>query len=197
MLIALALIVMAPMAYMEIHKWRTTRSRAYMLADPNKQFDPIDIVLIASRPTTSTVGMKLAQGARTKRHQALIRWGIAYVTSPAALFVLALGLAGLFSVMCQYIMLKQVEAKSPELAAEVGEFAGIVIGKLTDASEKWGNGTNAAISTTNAKLNQELFGWVKEGTDTLNDTLNTFVDKMSEGVDTFLGDSPLKKVLFL
>lgn len=167
-----------------------------MLADPNHQFDPIDVVMIASRPHSSDFGLRMASRFNNTRHQILVRWAVAYVTSPAALFVLALGIAGLAGVLCQYILLKQVEDKAPELAAEVGEFAGLVVEKLNAASTAWGEKTNQAIATTNDELNKEVFGWVKEGTDSLNATLNTFVDKMSEGVDMFLGDTPLKGVSF-
>jgi len=120
-----------------------------------------------------------------------VRWAVSYVTSPAALFVLSLGFAGLFSVACQIILLRQVEARAPGLAAEVGEFAGMVVDKLEGVSKQWAVKANQGLSTVNAELNDELFGWVKEGTDSLNNTLNTFVDTMHDGVDSFFKDTPL------
>ncbi|KAI5846507.1 hypothetical protein DFP73DRAFT_476069 [Morchella snyderi] len=186
----LALLAIIPMAYREIWNWRTTRSRAYMIADPNHTWDPIDIIVISSRPFSSTVGLKASGVFQSARRQTLVRWAVAYVTSTPALFVLSLGIAGLAGVAAQYIVLKQVEKAAPELAAEVGEFADIVVKSLTAASMAWATQTNEAINSTNAELNRELFGWVVNGTDAVNDTLTVFVDKMYDGVDTLFGKTP-------
>jgi len=105
----------------------------------------------------------------------------------------ALGLAGLFGVLAQYVVLKKVESETPKLAAEVGEFAGIVVEKLQDASEKWALTTNQAIIDTNDELNKELFGWVRKGTSSVNDTLTTFVDEMNKSLDLVFGKTPLKE----
>jgi hypothetical protein len=88
-------------------------------------------------------------------------------------------------------LLRQVETAAPALAAEVGQFADIVVKQLTAASQSWSVKTNEAINATNADINKELFGWVVNGTDSLNDTLTVFVDKMYEGVDKFFGKTPL------
>lgn len=160
-------------------------------------YDPIDVIQIASRPYSSTIGLKLAGCFESTRRQTLVRWAVAYVTSTPALFVLSLGVAGLLGVLAQYILLKQVETAAPALAAEVGQFAGIVMKQLNDASERWAIKTNEAINATNADINRELFGWVVDGTDSLNDTLTVFVDKMYDGVDKFLGKTPFASVCFL
>ncbi|KAI5799967.1 hypothetical protein EDC01DRAFT_628478 [Geopyxis carbonaria] len=191
-IVTLAILVMGPMAYRDIHNWRTMRSRAYMLTDSTREFDPVDVVHIASHPAPSTFGLRVANYVKPGRRQVLVRWAISYITSPPALFVLSLGVAGLAGVLCQVILLKQVESKAPELAAEIGEFAGLVVDKLNASSRAWGEQTNKAITSTNEELNDELFGWVKDGTDAMNDTLNTLVDKMSEGVETAFGGTPLE-----
>ncbi|TGZ79802.1 hypothetical protein EX30DRAFT_333018 [Ascodesmis nigricans] len=194
-LLALSLLAMIPMSYREIRRWRLTRDRAYTLTDPARNFDPIDIVMISAHPHSSEFGLKLAGKVQSRRRQMLVRWAVAYVTTPAALFVLALGVAGLAGVLCQYIVLKQVEGKAPELAREVGGFAGLVVDKLDAVSGKWGESMNSAVKGVEGDLNGNLFGWVKEGTDALNGTLNTLVDEMTKGIDGLLGDSPLKKPL--
>lgn len=190
-IIVLAILAMVPMTFREWRTYRTTRSTAYLLSDPDRGFDPVDVVCIASAPNSQILGLKFADRFKSHRRQVLVRWAISYVTSPPALFVLSLGIAGLWSVLCQYILLKQVEAKAPGLAAEVGEFAGMVVDKLNNASAQWAIQSNKAINATNTELNQELFGWVKEGSDSLNNTLNTFVDTMHDGVSKFLLGSPL------
>ena len=92
-----------------------------------------------------------------------------------------------------------MRAGAPALAAKVGEFADIVVKQLTVASTSWAVKTNAAINSTNSDINKKLFGWVVNGTDSLNDTLTVFVDTMYEGVDKFFGKTrlanPIKDVL--
>jgi uncharacterized membrane protein len=187
----LAILSMIPMAYREWYSYRRTRERAYMLSDPSREFDPVDVVYIATRPHTASVGLKLSSNFQSSRRQNLVRWAVAYVTSPAAMFVLSLGLAGLVSVLCQYILLRQVETRAPALAAEIGQFADLVVDKLNNASQKWAVEANSALNDTSAELNKELFGWVLTGTDALNDTMNTFVDKMHEGVNDFFLNTPI------
>jgi len=194
-LITLALLVMIPMAYREWHAYRTSRRYALLLSDPVRAFDPVDVVHIASQPHASMFGLKISKISKSNRRQTLVRWAVSYATSPAALFVLSLGLTGLFSVACQMILLKQVEVRTPGLAEEIGQFAGNVVNKLEGASKQWAIQANQALNTTNAELNEELFGWVKEGTDSLNDTLNTFVDKMHDGVDSFFKGTPLASAI--
>lgn len=189
-IIVLAALAIIPMAYREVWNWRTTRSRAYMIVDPEHTWDPIDIIVISSRPFSSTVGLKVAGMFKSARKQVLVRWAVSYITSTPALFVLALGVAGLVGTLSQYILLKQVEKATPELAAEVGQFADIVVKQLTAASLAWSVKANAAINSTNTDLNNEMFGWVKNGTDAVNNTLTVFVDEMYKGVDTLFGKTP-------
>ncbi|KAL7272381.1 plasma membrane fusion protein prm1 [Rhizina undulata] len=190
-LIVLAILAMIPMGYREWWNWRSTRNRANLISAPGRQFDPIDIVTITTRPFSSTVGLKLADRFESPRRQILVRWAVAYMTTTPALLLLSLGVAGLLSALAQYVLLKQVEVATPALAAEVGQFAELVVNKLENASEAWAVGTNSVINKTNTDLNNELFGWVKNGTDALNDTLNTFVDTMHDSIEVAFGGTIL------
>ncbi|KAG0632832.1 hypothetical protein HOY80DRAFT_1111650 [Tuber brumale] len=134
-------------------------------------YDPFDVIQIASRPYSSA-GLNLASLFESSRRQILVRWAVAYATLTPALFVL-------------------LRAGAPALAAEVGEFADMVVKQLTVASKSWAVKTNAAINSTNSDINKKLFGWVVNGTDSLNDTLTVFVDTMYEGADRFFGKTPL------
>jgi hypothetical protein len=191
-LLALAFLVMIPMAWLEIRNYRIMRERAYMFTD-ERAYDPVTLVHMASNPGTATFGLKIARPLSTERRKVLVRWAVSYITSPPALFVLALGVAGLAGVLCQYILLKQVEAQAPALASEIGGFADIVVEKLNSASQSWAVSTNEALKSKNDELNDDLFGWVKEGSDQLNGTLNTVVDTMSDTIEKFLGGTPLEK----
>ena len=185
-LIILAALVCIPMAYQDIRRWNTTKKRSELVND--KSFDPLDVMYIASRPYTATAGIKVAAPFRSTKKQILVRWVIAYATSPPALLVLSLGITGLLSCLCQYILLKAVMKEVPALANEVGQFADLVVNKLENASESWANGTNNAIMDVNNDINHKVFGWVNVTTGAINNTLNIFVnDTIGVLNDTFGG----------
>lgn len=196
-LVVLAIVACFPMAYREILRWRKMQERATLLSQGI--YDPIDVVQSASRPFSTSLGLKAAARFGSTRRQILARWFVAYATSPAAFFLISLGIAGLFACLCQYILLKTIAKETPGLAKHVGEFAGKVIKILDNSSQQWAVGTNEVIESTNNDLNEKIFGWVNTTTGTVNDTLNAFVDKMSDGLNTTFGGTilhdPIKEVL--
>jgi hypothetical protein len=189
LLITGAVLACIPMGYMEIRRWRTAKARSKLVTENYK--DPIDVVYMISRPYTAQAGMKAAHMFGSNRKQVLTRWVIAYVTSPPALFVLSLAAAGLFSCLCQYILLKSIQKEVPELSNQVEAFADKVVASLNNASAAWSNGTNSVILSTNDEINQNVFGWVNTTTTALNDTLNAFVDEMTSALNATFGGTVL------
>jgi hypothetical protein len=173
-LLVIAIAVCIPMAWREVRRWRTMQERSQLVR--SNAHDPMDVVYIVSRPYTSTAGIKVASRFESSRRQILVRWVFAYATSEPALFVLALALAGLFSCVCQAILLKSLEKEVPNLTNQVGPFADKVINSLNNASDQWAIGANKAIASTNQDINKNLLGWVNITTGALNDTLNVFVN---------------------
>ena len=192
-LIILAVLVCAPMAYREIWRWRRMQERSVLLQ--KNAFDPIDVVYIASRPYTNTIGIKFASVFGSTKRQILTRWFVAYATSEAAMFVLSLGLAGLFSCLCQYVVLRSLEKEIPALANEVAQFSGDVVGALNNASMAWAVSANGVITSTNDKVNDDVFGWIEVSTKSVNDTLNKFTSEMSKELDNVFGDTVLKTAI--
>ncbi|KAI9375275.1 hypothetical protein BJX61DRAFT_166907 [Aspergillus egyptiacus] len=181
-----AVLVCFPMAWQEIRRWRAQRERSELVR--KEAHDPMDVVYIVSRPYTSAAGIKAASRFSNSRRQILVRWVFAYATSPPALFVLSLGVAGLFACLCQYILLQAVEKAVPGLSAEVGAFADKIVNTLDEVSVEWSDGANGAIVDMNTELNGKIFGWVDTTTTGLNDTLNAFVDETTDVLnDTFGG----------
>lgn len=195
-LIALAILVCIPMAYVEIRRYRTMQERADLF---HRGYQPMDVVYLASRPTSSGIGLWLSNRFGSARRQAAVRWAWAYATSIPMLFLLALGLAGLFACLCQYLLLKSIQDKVPELTDQVADFAGKVVGALNNASTSWSSGVNGAVDKLDNEINQEVFSWVNTTTGAVNGTLNAFVDKMSEALNATFGDTilyePIKEVL--
>lgn len=188
-LVILAILACIPMAYQEIRRWRTMQDRAKLVGD--NSLDPVDVIYIASRPYTATAGIKAASPLRSSKGQTLVRWVIAYVTSGPALFVLSLGITGLFACLCQYILLKAVEKEVPALANGVGDFAGKVVTSLNKASQAWADGTNGAITHVNKEINHDVFGWVNTTTGAVNNTLNAFVDNTTSVLNKTFGNTIL------
>lgn len=185
-LIVAATLVCVPVAWQEIRRWRTMKERSQLVR--KEAHDPMDVVYIVSRPYSAAAGIKAASRFSNSRRQILVRWVIAYATSPPALFVLALGIAGLLSCLCQYILLQSVQTAVPELTAQVSAFAENIVDELKSASTEWADDANGAISHMNSDINHNLFGWVNTSTSAVNDTLNTFVEETTDVLnDTFGG----------
>lgn len=188
-LVIVAILICIPMAYQEIRRWRTMQQRAKLVGD--QSLDSLDVVYIASRPYTATAGIKAAAPFHDSKRQILVRWVIAYATSPPALFVLSLGITGLLACLCQYILLKAVEKEVPVIANQVGDFADTVVHTLRDASAAWANGTNGAILHVNDNINHDVFGWVNTTTVAVNDSLNVFIEQTTAVLNTTFGDTIL------
>lgn len=188
-LILAAILVCVPMAYREIRRWRLMQERSQLVRSDAQ--DPMDVVYIVSRPYTAAAGIKVAKAFPTTRRQNLVRWAVAYATSDAALFVLALAIAGLFSCLCQLILLKSVEKEVPALTNQVSAFADQVVTQLNNASEQWAIGTNDVIDKLNTDINTNMLGWVNTSTTAVNDTLNTFVNMTMNVLNTTFGGTIL------
>lgn len=201
-LIILAVLVCAPMAWREIRRWRTMNDR---IAEEQSNVanggaaNPRTLIYVASRPYTGGLGLTLSRPIKSNKNKLLVRWFIAYATSVPALFVLTLGIAGLFSCLCQYIVLRVLEREVPALASEVGDFSQSVVYALNNASTEWATSSNAVIASTNTQINNDVFGWVNTTTTAVNNTLNTFTDEMAKGLDIAFGGTvlqdPVKEVL--
>lgn len=189
-LITLAILVMIPMAWREIRRYRKMQERSLLVRSEAR--DPMDVVYLVNRPYTSTLGLRLSRGYESPRKRNLIRWVVAYATTDAALFVLALAMAGLFACACQAILLHALAKQVPGLSQQVGDFSDQVMLQLNNASTQWAITTNQVITSTGQTINQDMLGWVEVATTAVNDTLNMFVDKTTEILDDAFGGTPLK-----
>ncbi|KAF4591529.1 plasma membrane fusion protein PRM1 [Ophiocordyceps camponoti-floridani] len=193
----LAVVAILPMAWFEIRRWRRQQKHAGLVA--KSRYDSMDIVYIASRPVTASCGIKLASKFRGRRRQVLVRWCFAYATSVPAMFILSMALAGLFSCLCQLILLKVVERETPAVAHQVGEFAGEVVGALERVSDQWAADANGVIQGLNNDINRDVLMYVANATDAVNNTINIFLREMQGGLETVFNGTallgPIKSVV--
>jgi hypothetical protein len=195
-LIALAIVVCIPMAYMEIKRYHKMQGRAQLF---DEGYEPMDVVYLTSRPTSGGIGLWFGKRFGSARRQYTMRWAWAYATSVPMLFLISLGLAGLFSCFCQYLLLRSIQAKVPELTNQVADFAEKVVVSLNNASTSWSGGVNGAMGSLDDEINGEVLGWVNTTTTSINGTLNAFVEKMSDSLNSTFGGTvlhdPIKEVL--
>ena len=189
-LVLLAVGVIAPMTWWEIKRWQMMQNKAKYLDD--HAYDSMDAVYVISRPYSSKVGIETAKRATEDyKRRTLIRWCIAYCTSTPALFVLSLGVAGLFSGLCHYFCLKALTHEVPQLTQQVDQFADKLLATVNNVSTSWANETNGVILDVNTKVNNDVFGWVNVSTTALNNTLNTATDEMIKGLNATFGGTVL------
>ncbi|KAH7117036.1 hypothetical protein B0J11DRAFT_442922 [Dendryphion nanum] len=195
-LILAAVLVCIPMAWNEVRRYRRMQEHAELFKHGH---EGMDVVYMASRPHSSSWGMWLGQKFGSGRRQTVVRWAWAYGTSIPMLFLLSLGLAGLFSCFCQWLLLRSIQQKVPELTEQVADFAGMVIKSLNNASMSWAGGVNGVVGKLDNEINEEIFTWVNTTTSAINDTINVFVDQMSKDLDKAFGNTilrdPIKDVL--
>jgi hypothetical protein len=187
-LIVALFLVIIPMAWTTYRRYKKMEERSQLFQQGH---DAMDVVYLASRPHSSSWGLWLGQRFGSSSRQAAVRWAFAYATSLPMLFILSLGIAGLFSCFCQYLLLKGVQGKIPELTDQVAGFAEKVVTSLNNASMSWSGGVNGALDKLDTEINDEILGWVNTTTSAVNGTLNTFVEKMSSTLEDVFGDTPL------
>lgn len=191
-LLILAVAACVPMGYLEIRRWRRQQRDAYVFTKHG--YDPMDVIYIVSRPFTAICGIKMSSKFSGKR-QVLVRWAVAYGTSFPALFVLSLALAGLFSCLCQFIIMRSIQKEAPALANQVGDFAEDVVATIQGVSTRWANDANGVIGHFNDEINNDVLGYVTNATTAVNDTLNTFEKEMNNALDTVFKDTVLYNVV--
>ncbi|KAL2141964.1 hypothetical protein VTI28DRAFT_1746 [Corynascus sepedonium] len=185
----LAVLAMLVMGYIEVRRWRKEKERSREFTE--RGYDAMDVVYLSSRPATAGFGLWLSSKFKNLKKQLLVRWTIAYGTSLPALFVLSLALAGLFSCLCQFIILRSIQKEAPALADQVGDFAGDVVQTLHDVSTDWSDDANGVIIKLQDDINDDVFGWVTNATKAVNNTLNTFDEEIDKAITSVFKDTIL------
>jgi len=167
---------MIPYGVLEWWSWRKTHQHARLVEDamhsPEKP-DYFDIVQILAFPLSYRISTTIASRFASPKSKALIRWFVAYITHTPALLVLAVSIAAFVSCLFQIILLNEVRKAAPVLVADIADMESLISAKIQNASAFWINGTNAQISSTENDINNNLLGWARDSTQSLNNTLNT------------------------
>ncbi|KAI1189317.1 hypothetical protein F5B17DRAFT_212518 [Nemania serpens] len=187
----LAVAVCFPMYILEKRRWRRQNELA------NHAVDILDYGYMYSSPLAARAGLTASRkiGGKSEPRKIVARWFVSYATSLPALFVLSLALAGFFSCAWQGILLRTIEKQVPALSQEVGDFAGDVVNKLTDVSQKWSDDANGVLLSFSHEINDDILGKVTNGTVAVNNTLNTFLNEIDKGLNTAFGNTLFKDLV--
>jgi hypothetical protein len=171
-----ALLSVVPYAVLEWWAWRKLKSEAQSGEEAFRSMAKPDFIELAFA-ITSPIGYKLGNWfsckASSQKTKVILRWFFAYITHPPALLVLAISLAIFLSCIFQAILLNEVRKAAPVLVADVGNTEALISAKIQNATTFWITGTNDQINSTESDINENLFGWARESTLSLNNTLNT------------------------
>ncbi|KAJ8125532.1 hypothetical protein O1611_g8107 [Lasiodiplodia mahajangana] len=153
-LVLLAIGACVPMYILEKRRWRRQNELA------NHAVDLLDYGHMYSAPMAARTGLAVSRkiGGTSEPRKVVARWFVAYSTSLPALFILSLALAGFFSCAWQGILLKTINDEVPTLSKEVGDFAGEVVGTLTNVSQKWSNDANGVLGSFSHEINDDILG---------------------------------------
>ncbi|KAK9450624.1 uncharacterized protein V1518DRAFT_370949 [Limtongia smithiae] len=193
LLVLAGMLAMVPMGYLELRRWRHLRQHVYTLTNAlqrtDKRIDPIDSFHVATDPLVSYAGLFVTRPVQSLRNKVAVRWFLTYVTHGPALLVLSLAVVSLVTAAIQLVFLHRLSQSTPELASEIGNLTATIVSLVDDKAEEWAYDTNTALNNTQDELNDELFTWVLQATSSVNNTLNTFVDDMSEALSDVFGDT--------
>lgn len=183
-----ALLAAAFMAWFEFQSYRTTVVNSKLLLNR----EGMDTVYVVARPLTARTGLWISQKvSKDPNRQMLIRWVVAYATTYTALFVLSLAVAGAFSVLCQFFIMRAVQKETPALAQEVGTFVTNAMGALESSSTQWANESNQAVLNLQNDINNKILIHIKDATGAVVTLINTFESDTTTLLENFFGSNPI------
>lgn len=171
-----ALLAMIPNAILEWWSWRKIKVHAKIAEDAHYSMekpDFLEIVQILASPIIYKLSTMASSKSSSQKKKILVRWFFAYATHSPALLVLAISMAMFVSCLFQIALLNEVRKAAPALVTDVDNLQALISSKIQNSSALWIDGTNKQISDTEFQINDNLLGWARESTQSLNDTLNT------------------------
>ncbi|KAG7665430.1 PRM1 [[Candida] subhashii] len=114
-------------------------------------------------------------------------WMWSYLTSKFARNVLCFGFMGLLAFLIQYILIKEAQNSLQNRIDTLQFDNSTVSGNVTDTYLK---NMNTYISESETTLNDELFGSIKETSETVHQHLLDFLETLSSTLDSIFGNTP-------
>ncbi|KAH3674330.1 hypothetical protein WICMUC_003402 [Wickerhamomyces mucosus] len=216
LLIVAATLVTIPLIYHEWRSWKKLKILEKKLIATNKSHsneklgdsslhgdisvDPIDAFDQTFNKYVTCFGMFIARKSSGKvETQIRIRWLLSYILSQRAIILLSLSLLGFFTVFAQWIILSSVTRAVNDHDSPFKNITNEISTEFNASVTNWTISTNEYLSSKESDINDELFGWVQTGTESINSTISTIVDDLNDVIsDAFNGTilyDPVKTIV--
>lgn len=120
-------------------------------------------------------------------------WLLSYVTTSYSLTALLIGIAGLFTVLLQFVILKIVLQGFKSLSTDLNNFKSQIVSLVDNATSSYLVLTNKYIESQQKLINDELFGNIKDASTSVNSTISDFLSKMNSSINLVFEDTPFSK----
>ncbi|CCH43779.1 Plasma membrane fusion protein prm1 [Wickerhamomyces ciferrii] len=177
-----SIMALIPIIWEEFRLWRRLR-----LLEKNVQnnSDPIEIYDQTFNKIPSMIGLKTSNLITTENSlQLKIRWLISYILSSRALILLGIAMAGILAVILQFIILSILIKSMNKANSPFDDITNSITTHIDDSITEWTDSTNDYLQNKETDINEDLFKWVKIATDSVNDTISTFVEDMNDAIST-------------
>ena len=176
-------------AFMEVRRWNRAQQTVALAND--EAVDLMDAAWVVSNPYTARGAFWFSEKlTKDQDKQLLIRWVVAYATSPIALFVLALAISGFLVCLLEYLLLQALRNEIPKLTAEIGGLAAGLVTNLDQVSGEWAQGANGVILDFQNDVNEDLFGGVKDVAQTVRKGIRSLTKGIQDGLNLAFGGTP-------
>lgn len=204
-LIALSILILILYEYyIELRDWRRVISASQHLNFANESFIKnsdkkkynIEVIRCMQDRKSNMIGDIITNKIFRLKNPIIInniRWMISYCASPILLSFFLLGLLGIISVICQYIILTLItKVDFNGISSEIFENTkdDIYIA-FNNSLNEWTNETNIYLQDYENDVNDNLFGWVDTAAMTINNTVTEFDKEMNDALDSIFGNTPL------
>ncbi|PWN52083.1 hypothetical protein IE53DRAFT_367513 [Violaceomyces palustris] len=156
------------------------------------------LMQLSTHPLLALIAFKVVKplGIRSPKAKCNLRWFLAWISHPAALATLAAGVVGLFTIELQLMALRPIQSRyEGRIGGAFDSIGDQLLAKINinmeNSSQEFANKTNSLILRAENDLNDNLFRWVNITTETMNATLNDFMDGISEALNDAFSGTPL------
>ncbi|WEJ94916.1 plasma membrane fusion protein prm1 [Yamadazyma tenuis] len=185
--------VMVPLAYKEYSNWKKKYKMYLAINDIGLRYretpleaDEFRFLNIFNIYTNNVLYSLEKLGVRMNTKGI---WLVSYCTSSYSIFLVGLAVAGLFTILLEYVLFRQ-------FSSHLGRFPSETILNQASTSmstniELFVNNTNYFIQLQEAELNDELFGSFKNTSALIMASIDTFVQGLNSSLIEPFQDTPL------
>lgn len=191
--------------YFELRNWKIVNfaSKEIHIANesyvetPNKRKFNIEVICTMQDLTSDKIGKFISTKIMRMKNPIHInnfRWIISYMASPYLLSFFLLGMLGILSFICQFIVLciiKNAHELTGNIKTAFDNTAVEIKHTMNDSIYDWSNETNNYLQDYQKDVNDNLLGWIDTSTTALNNTVTAFDDKMNDAIDDIFKGTPL------